>query len=201
MKYVDEFRDPAAVELLLARIRQRVASLPARTRPWQLMEICGGHTHAIFRFGLDQLLPPCIEFVHGPGCPVCVLPQSVIDAAVALARQPGVILCSYGDALRVPGSSGSLLQARAAGADVRVIYSPRDALALARAHPERTVVLLAIGFETTAPATALTVLEAARSLDNFRLLSHLVLIEPPLRALLADPELAIAGFIGPGLVV
>ncbi len=201
MKYVDEFRAPEVVARLVDKIRQSAAALPPREHPWQLMEICGGHTHTIFRFGLDQLLPDNIEFIHGPGCPVCVLPQSVIDQAVALAQRPDTLLCSYGDAMRVPGYHGSLLQARADGARVQVVYSPRDALDMARRYPDTQVVFLAIGFETTAPATALAILAAAREgLTNFRVLCHLVLIEPPLRALLADPDLRIDGFIGPGHV-
>jgi len=201
VKYIDEFRDPEVVRRLVGEIHQAAAQLPPRPRPWQLMEICGGHTHAIFRFGLDRLLPASIEFVHGPGCPVCVLPQTVIDQAVALAHRPEVILCSYGDAVRVPGNRGSLLTARAQGARVEVVYSPRDALAMARDNRAKTVVFLGIGFETTAPATALAVRSAAaEGLDNFRLLSHLVRIEPPLRALLQDPELSLDGFIGPGHV-
>ncbi|GGO86910.1 hydrogenase expression/formation protein [Marinobacterium nitratireducens] len=201
MKYVDEFRDPALVAQLVKRIDASAARLPSRQQPWQLMEVCGGHTHAIFRFGLDRLLPDCVEFVHGPGCPVCVLPETVIDQAVALAQRPGTLLCSYGDAVRVPGTGGSLLEARAGGAAVEVVYGPRDALELARRHPDKDIVFLAIGFETTAPATALA-LQAARreGIGNFRALCHLVLIEPPLRALLADPQLCLDGFIGPGHV-
>jgi hydrogenase expression/formation protein HypD len=201
MKYIDEFRAPEAVARLVEKIRQHTATLPPREQPWQLMEICGGHTHTIFRFGLDQLLPDNIEFIHGPGCPVCVLPQRVIDQAIALAQRPDTLLCSYGDAMRVPGHHGSLLQARAEGARVQVVYSPRDALDMARRHPDTLVVFLAIGFETTAPATALAIRAAARDgVTNFRVLCHLVLIEPPLRALLEDPELRIDGFIGPGHV-
>ncbi|MCP8690341.1 hydrogenase formation protein HypD [Marinobacterium sedimentorum] len=201
MKYIDEFRDPAAVAQLVDQIRCRAAALPPREQPWQLMEICGGHTHTIFRFGLDQLLPDNIEFIHGPGCPVCVLPQSVIDQAIELAQRPDTLLCSYGDAMRVPGHNGSLLQARADGAHTQVVYSPRDALDMAHRHPGTQVVFLAIGFETTAPATALAIRAAALAgLTNFRVLCHLVMIEPPMRALLADPELRIDGFIGPGHV-
>lgn len=201
MKYIDEFRDPQVVHRLVREIAVTAARLPPRSQPWQLMEVCGGHTHAIFRFGLDRLLPDCVEFVHGPGCPVCVLPESVIDQAVALSRRPDTLLCSYGDAVRVPGTGGSLLDARAAGAGVEVVYGPRDALELARRRPASDVVFLAIGFETTAPATALA-LQAARreGLRNFRVLCHLVLIEPPLRALLSDTELCIDGFLGPGHV-
>jgi hydrogenase expression/formation protein HypD len=189
------------VARLVGHIRRRAAALPPRAQPWQLMEICGGHTHTIFRFGLDRLLPDNIEFIHGPGCPVCVLPQSVIDQAIRLAHRPDTLLCSYGDAMRVPGHHGSLLQARADGARVQVVYSPRDALNMARRHPDIQVVFLAIGFETTAPATALAVRAASlEGLKNFRVLCHLILIEPPLRALLADPDLRIDGFVGPGHV-
>ncbi|WP_409420219.1 hydrogenase formation protein HypD [Pseudaeromonas sp. ZJS20] len=199
--YRQDFRRPAGIRALLSAIERQLAAMPTPSRPWQLMEICGGHTHAIFRHGLDRLLPDCIEFLHGPGCPVCVLPVEIIDQAVSLARRPDVILCSYGDALRVPGSQGSLLAARAAGADVRVIYAPLDLLALARRHPNAKVVLLAIGFETTTPATA-ALLEVARAqgIDNLRVLVHHLMMGPPLRALLADGGCRVDGFIGPGHV-
>ena len=161
MKYVDEFRDPAKARALVQDITQRLDALSSRLqRPLQIMEVCGGHTHSIFRYGLHRMLPPAVEFVHGPGCPVCVLPMGRVDDAVALARQPGVILATFGDAMRVPGSTLSLLQARAAGADVRMVYSPLDALQLARDNPQRQVVFFALGFETTMPATAMTLLQA-----------------------------------------
>jgi hydrogenase expression/formation protein HypD len=207
MKFVDEYRDPAAMQAMLDAIHTLAQSPPLKARrpdperPWQLMEICGGHTRVIYRFGLDQLLPDCLEFVHGPGCPVCVLPTRVIDDAIALATQKGLLLCCYGDVLRVPGSQGSLQQARAGGASVRVVYSPRDALALATQHPQLRVVFFAIGFETTTPASALTLLAARRQgVGNFRMLTHHIRIEPPLRALLTDDPDCIDGFIGPGHV-
>src|SRR5579885_2102414 len=156
MKYLDEFRDGRAAAALADAIRKRV------TRPWTVMEVCGGQTHAIVRFGLEALLPPSLELVHGPGCPVCVTPVGLIDQALGLAAQPGVILCTFGDMLRVPGSRGDLAGVKAAGGDVRIVYSPLDALALARANPDREVVGFAVGFETTAPAWAMAVLQAAR---------------------------------------
>ena len=163
MKYVDEFRDPLAAKALLREIDAASVRLGASAdRPIQIMEVCGGHTHAIFRYALKDLIPPAIEFVHGPGCPVCVLPMGRVDDAIAIAQQPGVTFTTFGDAMRVPGSKASLLQARAEGADVRMVYSPLDALALAAANPDRHVVFFALGFETTMPSTALTVLEAER---------------------------------------
>jgi hydrogenase expression/formation protein HypD len=196
MNYLDEFRDPALAGRLLSEIRAL-----AGDRPLKVMEICGGHTHAIYRHGLDQLLPPNIELVHGPGCPVCVIPLGRMDDALALARQEGVIFASYGDMLAVPGSQGSLTDARAAGADVRFVYSPLDALKLARQHPERQVIFLAVGFETTAPATALTLLQAAREeVTNLSFFVNHVLIMPAMRALLDSPNLSLDGFIGPGHV-
>ncbi|MBS0262916.1 MAG: hydrogenase formation protein HypD, partial [Planctomycetes bacterium] len=163
MKYVDEFRDPVKAQFLLTEIRQLVPSLVARqNRSIRIMEVCGGHTHAIFRYGLEGLLPGEIELIHGPGCPVCVLPMGRVDDALALAKRPGMIFTTFGDALRVPGAGGSLLQAKTAGADVRMVYPPLDALQLAKAHPDRQVVFFALGFETTMPSTALTVLRAQR---------------------------------------
>lgn len=148
MQYVDEFRDPALAKALLAHIRKRIADIPrAKQRPLQLMEVCGGHTHAIFKFGIDQLLPPEIEFVHGPGCPVCVLPMGRIDGCIEIAERPEVIFCTYGDAMRVPGKNGSLLDAKRRGADVRIVYSPLDALNLAQQNPEREVVFFGLGLK------------------------------------------------------
>lgn len=202
MKYVDEFRDPALAERLLARIRalaERVAA--TRSRPIQLMEICGGHTHAIFRYGIEAMLPAAIELVHGPGCPVCVLPMGRVDDCVAIADTPGVILATFGDALRVPGSRKSLQDAKAGGADVRVVYSPLDALALAERERSSQVVFFALGFETTMPATALTVLQAAAArIDNFSVFCNHITIIPTLAALLAAPDVQIDGFLGPGHV-
>jgi hydrogenase expression/formation protein HypD len=173
------------------------------TRPWTLMEVCGGQTHAIVRWGLDQLLPPGLRLIHGPGCPVCVTPAATIDAALQLARQPGVILCSYGDMLRVPGSAAGndLLGARAAGGDVRLLTSPLQAIDLARQHPERQVVFLAVGFETTAPATALLARQAlALELSNLSLLVAHVRVVPAMAAILADPASRVQGFLAAGHV-
>lgn len=195
MRHVDEFREPAAARRCAAAIAR------ITTRPWTIMEICGGQTHSIVRHGIDRMLPDGVSLLHGPGCPVCVTPPGVIDAAAAIAARPGVIVCSFGDMLRVPGNEGSLLAARARGADVRMVYSPLDALALARAEPQREVVFLAIGFETTAPATALTVLEAARkNLGNFSMLVSHVLVPPAIEALLAERRAGIQGFLAAGHV-
>lgn len=195
MKYVDEYRDAALVRQLAGAVARTV------THPWTIMEICGGQTHAIVKFGLDELLPPGLTLVHGPGCPVCVTSASLIDQAVALALLPGVILCSFGDMLRVPGTGADLLTAKARGGDVRIVYSPLDAVALARAHPARAIVFFAVGFETTAPANALAVLLAARDgLRNFSLLTSHVLVPPAMRALLAAPDNRVRGFLAAGHV-
>lgn len=171
------------------------------TRPWTIMEICGGQTHSIVRHGIDRMLPAGVTLLHGPGCPVCVTPAAVIDAAAAIAGRPGVILCSFGDMLRVPGDHGSLLAARARGADVRMVYSPLDALAIARAQPQREVVFFAVGFETTAPASAMAVLQAQREgLENFSLLVAHVLVPPAIEALLADAATRVQGFLAAGHV-
>lgn len=202
MKHADEFRDPALVRALLARITPLADRLAGRLqRPLQVMEVCGGHTHTIFRHGLQDLLPPSLEFVHGPGCPVCVLPRGRVDDCLTIAGQPGVMLASYGDALRVPGSRLSLLQAKAEGADVRTVYSPLDALALAQRHPQREVVFFGLGFETTMPASALTVLQAqALGVANFLLFCNHATTAPTLEALLHTPDLCVDGFLGPGHV-
>ncbi|MBY5992398.1 hydrogenase formation protein HypD [Ferrimonas balearica] len=201
MKFVDEFRDPQAVKTLIAEIGEALKGVDPARQPLQIMEVCGGHTHAIFRFGLDKLLPEGIEFVHGPGCPVCVLPRGRIDDAVTLAKQPGTILCSYGDAVRVPGDLGSLLDAKAAGADVRIVYSPLDALTLAKQHPDKQVAFFAIGFETTAPATAITLMQARQQgVTNFSVLCHHITIGPPLKAILDDPGVRLDGLVAPGHV-
>ncbi len=200
MQWIDEFRDPAKGRALVGAIRARLAKI-APAQPLKIMEFCGGHTHAIFRYGLNQILPDTIEWVHGPGCPVCVLPRERIDAAVTLAQRPSVIFASFGDALRVPGSTVSLREASAQGADVRIVYSPLDALALARRYPDREVVFFAIGFETTMPATALTVLQAeAERIENFSLLCHHVTTPAAVRAILADPDLSLDGILAPGHV-
>ena len=195
MKYIDEFRDAA----LARRYADAIARIT--TRPWTLMEICGGQTHSIVRHGIDQLLPSGVTLLHGPGCPVCVTPAESIDTAVAIAGHPGVILCSFGDMLRVPGHDGSLLAARARGADVRMVYSPLDALTIARDNPDRQVVFFAIGFETTAPATAMTVAQAARDgVENFSLLVSHVLVPPAIEALLSAPDNRVQGFLAAGHV-
>jgi hydrogenase expression/formation protein HypD len=202
MRYLEEFRDPTKAQGLVREIRRLAAQVHRhRPGPIKIMEVCGGHTHAIFKFGLEQLLPPQVELVHGPGCPVCIMPRGRLDDAIALAQQPGVMLASFGDAMRVPGSRLNLLQARASGADIRLVYSPLDALALAQQHSDRQVVFFAIGFETTAPSTALTLLQAqAQGVTNFSVFSNHVLVVPALEALLANPDLALDGFVGPGHV-
>lgn len=195
MKYIDEYRDPSYAR----RLREHIASVV--TRPWTLMEVCGGQTHAIVRFGLDYLLPDSITLVHGPGCPVCVTPVSLIDSAIELARRPGVILTSFGDMLRVPGSQGSLLTEQARGADIRVVYSPLDALRIAQANPGRQVVHFAVGFETTAPAHALAVSQAsACSLGNFSLLVSHVLVPPAMEMILRSDHNRVEGFLAAGHV-
>jgi hydrogenase expression/formation protein HypD len=195
MKFVDEYRDAGRVRAAIDEIRATV------TRPWTIMEICGGQTHAIVRHGIDQLLPPEIELVHGPGCPVCVTPLEQIDRALAIASLPGVIFCSYGDMLRVPGSGRDLFSVRAAGGDVRVVYSPLDAVELARQFPEKQVVFFAIGFETTAPANVMTVMQArALGLKNFSILVSHVCVPPAIRAILGSPANRVQGFLLAGHV-
>lgn len=197
MRFVEEFRNPELARTLVSEIR---ATLEPGRR-YKLMEVCGGHTHSIYRYALEALLPEQVELVHGPGCPVCVIPMGRVDDAIAIAHEPGVIFACFGDMLRIPGSHGSLLEAKAEGADVRIVYSPLDALRLAREHPDREVVFLAIGFETTAPSTALTLLRArAEGVRNFSCLCCHVTIVPPLRALLDSPDLRLDGFVGPGHV-
>jgi hydrogenase expression/formation protein HypD len=195
MKYLDEYRDEHIVRALAIRIHERV------TRPWTLMEICGGQTHTIMRYGIDELLPKEVELVHGPGCPVCVTPVETVDKAINLALRPDVILVSYGDMLRVPGSEADLFRAKAAGGDVRLAYSPMEAVKIARANPGKKVVFLAIGFETTAPANAMAVYQAKRAgLKNFFLLASHVLVPPAIRLLLTAPHNRVQGFIAPGHV-
>ena len=195
MKYLDEYRDERIARALAAEIAQRV------TRPWALMEICGGQTHTIMRYGIDDLLPEGVELVHGPGCPVCVTPLETIDKAIELASRPQVTLVSYGDMLRVPGSETDLFQVKAKGGDVRVVYSPLEAVKLARALPTRKVVFLAIGFETTAPANAMAAWQAKQSnLENFSLLVSHVLVPPAIRLLLKSPQNRVQAFIAPGHV-
>jgi hydrogenase expression/formation protein HypD len=197
VRYVDEYRDPA----LARALAREIASLVQPGETVRIMEVCGGHTHAIYRHGLEELLPPEVELVHGPGCPVCVVPAGRVDDAIALAETDGVTLATFGDMLRVPARRDSLLDAKARGADVRMVYSPLDALALARREPERHVCFFAIGFETTAPATAVTLLRArAEAVANFSVFCNHVLIEPPLRAILQTPGLRVDAFVGPGHV-
>lgn len=195
MKHLSEYRDPGAARALLSAIERTV------TKPWVLMEVCGGQTRSIVRHGLDELLPQGVELVHGPGCPVCVTPLEAIDRAHAIAEQPRVIFCSFGDMLRVPGSHGDLFTRRARGADVRVVYSPLDALEIAAKNPEREVVFFAIGFETTAPANAMAVLLAKRrKLKNFSVLVSQVLVPPAMTSILQAPQNRVQGFLGPGHV-
>jgi hydrogenase expression/formation protein HypD len=197
VKYVDEFRDAELGRAVSAEI----ASTVDAGRHYKVMEVCGGHTHSIYKYGVDDLLPPNVELVHGPGCPVCVIPMGRVDDGIAVARRPEVIFTCFGDMLRVPGAHGTLLDAKAEGADVRMVYSPLDALRIARENPDRVVVFFAIGFETTAPSTALTLRRARdEGIANFLCFCNHVTIVPPLRALLESPDLQLDGFIGPGHV-
>ena len=202
MKYVDEFRDPAKAKVLFREIEDLIGRIElCKSRPLRIMEVCGGHTHSIFRYGLEAMLPKQIELIHGPGCPVCVLPMGRVDDCIALAEQPNVIFTTFGDALRVPGSKKSLMQAKAEGADVRMVYSPLDALQLARDNPDREVVFFGLGFETTMPSTALTLLQAeAEGVENFSLFCNHITIIPTIKAILDSPDLRIDGFLGPGHV-
>jgi hydrogenase expression/formation protein HypD len=195
MKYLDEYRDAAAARKLADAIARTV------TRPWVIMEVCGGQTHTIVKYGVDRVIPDCIELVHGPGCPVCVTPLEMIDRAHAIASRPGVIFCSFGDMLRVPGSNGDLLQLKSRGSDIRIVYSPLDAVNLAAANPDRKVVFFAIGFETTAPPNAMAVwLAAKRKLKNFSVLVSHVTVPPSMTAILQSPGNRVQGFLGPGHV-
>ncbi len=197
MKFVDEFRDPIAAKKILGEIERLAAAQPHR----KFMEICGGHTHAIYRHGLEGILPDSIELVHGPGCPVCVIPMGRVDDAIHIASQPDVTFCCFGDMLRIPGGKSTLLEARAKGADIRVVYSPLDALAIAIREPNRSVVFLAIGFETTAPSTAVTVLNAReKGVTNFSVMCNHVMIVPAIKAILDSPDVQLDGFLGPGHV-
>jgi hydrogenase expression/formation protein HypD len=202
VKYVDEFRDPEKAQALLKEINLLSARLRrGKGRPLQIMEVCGGHTHAIFRYGIETMLPEEIELVHGPGCPVCVLPMGRVDDCVSLAEIPGLIFTTFGDAMRVPGSKKSLLQAKSEGADVRMVYSPLDALRIAQENPDREVVFFALGFETTMPSTAMTVLRAeAEGVTNFSLFCNHITIIPTIKAILDSPDLELDGFLGPGHV-
>ena len=195
MKYIDEYRAEAAVQRYVEAIRRTV------TRPWTLMEICGGQTHTILKFGLGQMLPDDVTLVHGPGCPVCVTPVELLDKAIAIASRPEAIFCSFGDMLRVPGSHKNLLMTKAEGGDVRIVYSPLDALKLAQQNPEREVVFFAVGFETTAPANAMAVWQAKQmGLRNFSILSAHVLVPPAIETILSAPSNEVQGFLAPGHV-
>jgi len=195
MKFVDEYRDPDAARKLTRAIHHVI------TKPWTLMEVCGGQTHNIVKFGLDELLPPEVTLLHGPGCPVCVTPIEKIDAAIDLASRPDVIFCSFGDMLRVPGTDRDLLSVKAAGGDVRIVYSPLDAVRLAREHPQKQIVFFAVGFETTAPANAMAVYQARRQdLRNFTIIVSHVLVPPALEAILSSPKCRVQGFLAAGHV-
>jgi hydrogenase expression/formation protein HypD len=195
MKYLDEFSDP----VLAARLLEQIHA--ATTRPWAIMEVCGGQTHSIIRHGIDQLLPDDVEMIHGPGCPVCVTPLEIIDRALAIAARPDVVFCSFGDMLRVPGSSHDLFRIKSEGGDVRVVYSPLDALKLARENPDKEVVFFGIGFETTAPANAMTVYQAKRmGVPNFSLLVSHVLVPPAVAAIMESPTCRVQGFLAAGHV-
>lgn len=196
MKYIDEFRDP---ELIKQAVREVAALAPEKHT--KIMEVCGGHTHSIHRFGLQQFLPPTVELVHGPGCPVCVLPMSRVDDGLDLSDQPNVILTAFGDMMRVPGHGGSLLERKARGADVRMVYSPLDALKIAQQNPEKEVVFFAIGFETTTPSTALTLMKAkAEGVKNFSVFCNHIVLPPALVAVLDSKDMTVDAFIGPGHV-
>ena len=195
MRFVDEYRDGESVRKFAASIRGLV------TRPWTLMEICGGQTHTLIRFGIDEMLPPSVTMVHGPGCPVCVTPLEMIDRAIAIARRPGVVFTSFGDMLRVPGSKTDLRSVKASGGDVRMVYSPLDALEIARKNPGSEVVFFAVGFETTAPANAMAVWQAKKAgVGNFSLLVSHVLVPPAMEAILGSPTNRVQGFLAAGHV-
>ena len=195
MKFLDEYRDPVAAN----KLRQALAAVT--TKSWTIMEVCGGQTHTIVKYGIDELLPPGIELVHGPGCPVCVTPLELIDKAIAIASWPDVIFCSFGDMLRVPGSRRDLFAVKAAGGDVRIVYSPLDCLKIAEQNPARTVVFFAVGFETTSPANAMAVWQAKRrGIKNFAVLVSHVLVPPAMTAILASPSNRVQGFLGAGHV-
>jgi hydrogenase expression/formation protein HypD len=197
MRYVDEFRDPE----LITKASEEVRRLVEPGRHYRIMEVCGGHTHAIYRFGLKDILPDNIELIHGPGCPVCVLPMGRIDDGLAIAQKGDAIFAAFGDMMRVPGTHGSPFEHKARGTDVRVVYSPTDALQIARKNPERHVIFFAIGFETTAPSTALTLMRAKREgVHNFSVFCNHVTIVPAIRAILDSPDMRLDAFIGPGHV-
>jgi hydrogenase expression/formation protein HypD len=195
MKFIDEYRQSDLARVLAERIAKMT------DKPLKLMEVCGGHTHTIFKYGIEDLLPPNIEMIHGPGCPVCVIPLGRTDDSISLALQPNVIFTTFGDMMRVPGSATNLFDAKAAGADVRMVYSPLDALKIAKNNPERQVIFLALGFETTSPSTAMTLLQAAKDkVENFSVFCNHIMIVPALKAMLDSPDLQLDGFVGPGHV-
>lgn len=195
MKYLDEYRNADTAKQYLAAIAQ------ITTRPWAIMEVCGGQTHSIVKYGISDLLPAVIRLIHGPGCPVCVTPVEMVNKAIAIARQPGVIFCSFGDMLRVPGSDSDLLSLKGEGADIRIVYSPLDAVNLAADHPAQQVVFFAVGFETTAPANALAIHQAAaRGIHNFSALVSHVLVPPAIEAIMTSPETQVQGFLAAGHV-
>lgn len=195
MKYLEEYRDPVAAQEYADAIQRTV------TRPWKLMEVCGGQTHSIVKYGIDELLPKQVELVHGPGCPVCVTPLELIDKALQIAAQPNVIFCSFGDMLRVPGSGGDLFGVKASGGDVRIVYSPTDAVQIAVQHPDKQVVFFAVGFETTAPANAMSVFQAKQAgVKNYSVLVSHVLVPPAMEVILGSPENHVQGFLAAGHV-
>lgn len=195
MKFIDEYRQGD----LARRLAEQIAMLT--DAPLKFMEVCGGHTHAIFKYGIEDLLPPNIEMIHGPGCPVCVIPLGRVDDSISIALEPGVIFTTFGDMMRVPGSKTNLIDAKARGADVRMVYSPLDALKIAKKNPDRHVTFLALGFETTAPSTAMTILQAAKDgVENFSVFCNHITIIPALKAMLDSPDLRLDGFVGPGHV-
>ncbi|HLU57737.1 MAG TPA: hydrogenase formation protein HypD [Pseudonocardia sp.] len=202
MRFVDEFRDAGTARALASRIAELCRSIPGEPgREYKFMEVCGGHTHTIYKHGLEDHLPDTVTLVHGPGCPVCVIPMGRVDDAIAIAEQPDVIMTTFSDMMRVPGSRGTFLESNAAGADIRMVYSPLDSLKIARQNPDKRVVFMGIGFETTAPSTAMTLLRAAREgIDNFAVFCNHVTIIPAIKAILDSPDLRLDGFVGPGHV-
>ena len=195
MKFIDEYRQSDLARTLADKIARLTE------HPLKIMEVCGGHTHTIFKYGIEDLLPPNVEMIHGPGCPVCVIPLGRVDDAISIAQTAGVIFTTFGDAMRVPGSQNSLFHAKAAGADVRMVYSPLDALKIAKKNPHHQVVFFALGFETTSPSTAMTVLQAAKDgVENFSIFCNHITIIPALKAMLDSPDLQLDGFVGPGHV-
>jgi hydrogenase expression/formation protein HypD len=198
MKYIDEYRDSSKAQVILKEIENLSHKLEKKIK---IMEVCGGHTHSIFKYGIENILPSNIDLIHGPGCPVCVMPRGRLDQAINISQYPDVIFTTFGDMMRVPGSRNNLLQAKAEGADIRVVYSPLDSLKIAKKNPNKEVVFFCIGFETTAPSTALTILQAAsEKINNFSMFCNHVLVIPALKALLNDADLQLDGFIGPGHV-